>query len=41
MKVSWKDEPEEHDHPAATAYLSPPILLIRGDENTDTPCRLA
>jgi hypothetical protein len=30
-KVSWKPEPEEHDYPAATAYLS----LIAGSAQTD------
>ncbi|HEY3604528.1 MAG TPA: hypothetical protein VGL04_07630 [Sporichthyaceae bacterium] len=28
MKVTWKDEPEEHDFPAAAAYLS---LLLPAD----------
>jgi hypothetical protein len=46
-KVSWKSEPDEHDHPAATAYLS---LIADGchrvcasyhiDENTDIPCHI-
>lgn len=30
-KVSWKSEPEEHDYPAAAAYLS----LIAGEAQTD------
>lgn len=30
-KVSWKSEPDEHDYPAATAYLS----LIAGKAQTD------
>ncbi|HEY2831938.1 MAG TPA: hypothetical protein VGJ14_05895 [Sporichthyaceae bacterium] len=28
MKVTWKDAPEEHDYPAAAAYLS---LLLPAD----------
>ena len=30
-KVSWKSEPDEHDYPAATAYLS----LIADAAQTD------
>jgi hypothetical protein len=30
-KVSWKSEPEEHDYPAATAYLS----LIEDEAQTE------
>ena len=30
-KVSWKDEPEDHDYPAAASYLA---LLARADQVT-------
>ena len=36
-KVSWKSEPEEHDYPAATAYLS---LIGDGAQTDDLVGRL-
>ena len=36
-KVSWKSEPEEHDYPAATAYLS---LLADAAQTGDLVGRL-
>jgi hypothetical protein len=47
--VVGKDEPEEHDYPAAAAHLTlitdpnhrSPILLIRGNMTTRTPARIA
>jgi len=31
-KVSWKSEPEEHDYPAATAYLSLIAVAAQTDD---------
>jgi hypothetical protein len=35
MPEHWKDEPDEHDFPAATSYLT-----LHFDEGADIPCHL-
>jgi hypothetical protein len=48
--VSWKAQPDEHDYPAAVAYLSllapcslaeEPVLLVRGELRTGLPLIVA
>jgi hypothetical protein len=52
-QVTWLDAPEEHDFPAAAAYLSlllpdgevrtalSPVLLVAGDLRLDRPLQVA
>ena len=41
--VVWMDEPEEHDYPAAAAYLSllSPVLFVRGSLTEGRPAVIA